>query len=1333
MIVPVFVSTCEDPATEVRTYALLDTMSFLTFVSNTIGDQLKADKLDTMLSLNTMTSKNELVHSQAIRGLRVRPVDSQQYLSLPLAYTTDNLSANPETIPTPEIARKYKHLEGIAEQLHPPQEDCTAGLLIGYDCAQALMPLEIIRGSPYAVKTMLGWSIVGEAPSSETADCMNTSPAIVEVSTAPMVGMKTEETSKQMMPSPTSVTVAHVFRTYAREATTSEVLKMMERDFIETDYGSKSQDDVRFLKIMEDNIIVNADGHYEMPLPFRHEDPVMSDNRPSAVNRALMLKKQLEKNSLKREHYVKFMNDIINQGHAEKVPETDIDSVPRWYIPHHGVYNERKPNKIRVVFDCSAKYKGSCLNDQLLQGPDLINPLIGVLCRFRKGKVAFACDVEKMYHQFYVTPLHRNYLRFLWWESGDISGPLVDYRMKVHLFGATSSPGCANYGLKRLATDYEEKDRQAAKFIKSDFYVDDGLHAEDEVETAVKILKGAMQLCEQGKLRLHKVISNSAELLSQFPASECSSSKMQDIGINDTPVVERTLGLQWCVDQDIFTFSQEVKTKPITRRGMLSTIASLYDPLGFIAPVILQGRVLLQQVCRGAADWDDPVTDDVKKKWLRWIESLKSLHCIQIPRSFVPLHFKKTLTAELHHFSDASELGYGQCSYLRLTDTDGNVHCSLVMAKARVTPLKTVSIPRLELQAATLSVKMAEFLQTQLAYVELRHWFWTDSQIVLAYISNTQKKFPVFIANRVSKILSFTSASQWFHVATEHNPADLASRGKNASDLHSTMWFSGPEFIWRQEVPFPDIKNTLDLDTETVMCGAISPLSPDYTSFEERCRRFSVLSSLLRGVGLLLQCIARKKGESLTVLDARALAQRRLIALIQKELLTKPSKAVANSMKQLGCQRRPDGLIVVEGRHAQGRDDHTLPPVLLPSDSHLTALIVEDCHQEKKHSGRTTTIYALRARGMWIIGVRPVVLRIIKRCIKCRRLYGPPLQQKMADLPVERVTESSPFSYCGIDCFGPFLVKEGRKTLKRYGLIITCLSTRAVHIEVLDDMSTDAVIDALRRLIAIRGQVRQIRCDRGSNFVGASRELARAWQEMDKDSLKITLLEKHRCEWVFNPPAASHAGGVWERMIRSARRILNGLMTSAESRLTTSSLRTLMYEVMAILNSRPLSVESLEDPTGPLPLTPNHILTTKSTGILPPPGVFQKEDLMLRKQWRMVQHLADRFWETWRLDYLSSLQARRKWCQQQPNLEVGDIVVLREDDVCRGDWKLGRVTEVFPSADGLVRRCRLRVPRSRQDAAGDSQYQVCELERHVCRLTLLFKTSEVTEIDSKTV
>ncbi|GFR79488.1 Non-LTR (Long terminal repeat) retrotransposon and domain-containing protein [Elysia marginata] len=144
---------------------------------------------------------------------------------------------------------------------------------------------------------------------------------------------------------------------------------------------------------------------------------------------------------------------ILERGDAERVPDDEVEATTRWYIPHHGVYHPKKPGKIRVVFDCSARHLGICLNDLLLQGPDLVNALSGVLCRFRKRPIAFSCDIEKMYHQFHVPKPHRDYLRFLWWENGDTNAPLVDYRMKVHIYGAKSFPACANFGLKQLAKD----------------------------------------------------------------------------------------------------------------------------------------------------------------------------------------------------------------------------------------------------------------------------------------------------------------------------------------------------------------------------------------------------------------------------------------------------------------------------------------------------------------------------------------------------------------------------------------------------------------------------------------------------------------------------------------------------------------------------------------------------------------------------------------------------------------------------------------------------------------------------------------------------------------
>ncbi|XP_071485997.1 uncharacterized protein [Diadema antillarum] len=301
--------------------------------------------------------------------------------------------------------------------------------------------------------------------------------------------------------------------------------------------------------------------------------------------------------------------------------------------------------------------------------------------------------------------------------------------------------------------------------------------------------------------------------------------------------------------------------------------------------------------------------------------------------------------------------------------------------------------------------------------------------------------------------------------------------------------------------------------------------------------------------------------------------------------------------------------------------------------------------------------------------------------------------------PCDRVEPSPPFTFCGLDCFGPFTIKEGRKELKRYGLILTCMSMRAVHIEVLDDMSTDAFLNSLRCFIAIRGNVRLIRCDQGSNFMGAKHELKKGLFELDENQVATQLL-KINCEFRMNPPASSHMGGVWERQIRNVRNVLNGILDPSGTLLSTSSLRTFLYEAMAIINSRPLTVEDLECPDGPLPLTPNHVLTMKSGLVLPPPGQFVKEDLYLRKRWRRVQHLVNLFWARWKKEYLHTLQARKTSSQPQPNIEANDIVILQNESLCRTDWRIAKVIETISSDDGLVRRATLLMATPDLDEQG---------------------------------
>ncbi|XP_070183260.1 uncharacterized protein [Littorina saxatilis] len=277
------------------------------------------------------------------------------------------------------------------------------------------------------------------------------------------------------------------------------------------------------------------------------------------------------------------------------------------------------------------------------------------------------------------------------------------------------------------------------------------------------------------------------------------------------------------------------------------------------------------------------------------------------------------------------------------------------------------------------------------------------------------------------------------------------------------------------------------------------------------------------------------------------------------------------------------------------------------------------------------------------------------------------------------------------------------------------VSVGDVVLEALDDLSTDSFISGLRCLIALRGVVRLVRYDRGTNFVGADNELKRAMKELDSKSITAKMLSA-QCEFQFNPPSSSHMGGVWERQIRTVRNVLSGLLLQSSTSLNTSSFRTLLYEVMAIVNSRPLSTENLESSDCPLPLTPNHILTLKSDPILAPPGTFLSEDLYTSKRWRRVQLLADQFWKRWRKEYVATLQPRRVWSRQQRNVSVGDVVLLQDENASRADWKLGRVLDVYPSADGLVRSMQVSLASFDLDQRGRVQSRRVVLTRPVHRL-----------------
>ncbi|XP_033115253.1 uncharacterized protein LOC117115524, partial [Anneissia japonica] len=434
-----------------------------------------------------------------------------------------------------------------------------------------------------------------------------------------------------------------------------------------------------------------------------------------------------------------------------------------------------------------------------------MNDLLGVLLRFRQGRVAIVGDIEAMFHQVRMIESDRDFLRFLWWDGGDIQKPPNEYRMCVHLFGATSSPSCAGRALRQTAADYEKSftdtiSRRAIDIIRSSFYVDDCLASVENSESAIKLVSRLMEILAKGGFRLTKWLSNDRNVLDSIAESERAASV--PVSLDELPT-ERTLGVSWCVEGDHFTFQTSLKGKPVTRRGLLSVTSSIYDPLGFAAPLVLIARSLLQQVCKRGAGWDEPLTEEESRQWNEWISYVSNLSEVRVPRW---LRLDEAVDVQLHIFCDASERGYAAVAYLRTTLND-EISCQYVVGKARVTPLKSISIPRLELMAAVLAVTLDNTIRRELTYQLDRTTYWSDSTIVLSYIRNKDKRFKTFVANRISKIHSVSQPDQWRHVGTKENPADEGSRGTYSMG----KWLTGPDFLIKDPSHWP-VSRFDDLD-----------------------------------------------------------------------------------------------------------------------------------------------------------------------------------------------------------------------------------------------------------------------------------------------------------------------------------------------------------------------------------------------------------------------------------------------------------------------------------------------------------------------------------------
>ncbi|UYV82616.1 hypothetical protein LAZ67_22000195 [Cordylochernes scorpioides] len=641
-------------------------------------------------------------------------------------------------------------------------------------------------------------------------------------------------------------------------------------------------------------------------------------------------------------------------------------------------------------------------------------------------------------------------------------------------------------------------------------------------------------------------------------------------------------------------------------------------------------------------------------------------------------------------------------AYLRTIGPDG-VEVGLVMSRGKVTPLKSFSIPRLELQAALIASRMGNFIMKEMDIRLERVRYWSDSQTVLKWIRSESGRFQQFVGNRVGAIHELTDVKDWMWVPTKMNVADDATR-EGKTDLSSeSRWWRGPEFLRSTtlpefEMPIDESHSDLELKKEFLGVTVEVPAIPVPV-----IEHFSKYMVAVRATMQVMKFIGKMKykRKGVEIPDNVALMEKAKRLLFRKSQWDSYPEEMAklesglpvlrnSKLFQLSPVLDDDGVLLMNSRLANVQMAKLRTPIILDPRHYLTKLIIRHYHVLALHQGQETVRNDIR-QLFWIPNLRVAIGRCWSECPLCRIRRAKPSTPMMAALPGCRVeTQQRSFSIVGMDYFGPMEVSVGSRHEKRYGVLFTCMTTRAIYLEVAHSLTTDSCIMAIRRMICRRGLPLEIFSDNGTNLRGADKELQQALDDYDQEALRENMNSKG-IKWNFIPPSAPHMGGSWERWVRSVKTAISVILRSRFPK--DEELLTLMLEAEAVVNSRPLTDAPL-DPAAPEAITPMHFLIGTSS-IGQPPGQVDDADLRLNKRWRKAQRLADMFWMRWRKEYLPTLQRRTKWHGRVPDVQVGDMVLVLDESLRRGHWPLGIVEKVFPGSDKTVRVAEVKTSAGR--------------------------------------
>ena len=997
---------------------------------------------------------------------------------------------------------------------------------------------------------------------------------------------------------------------------------------------------------------------YMVEIPYTEDVKKLSNN--FAPTKALYSKQQelLNKDPEKKATVHKIFEEQLDLGVLELVDDTDPPKGSVHYLPWHLVIRPGHPTTpTRIVKNASFKGKsGISLNSAQHVGPNLLPDIVGSILRFRKKENAFISDIKKMFWQLKI-PIKQRDLHRIITHKGVA-------RQTTVMFGEGSSPflsmaACEHHAKRE---DIQQKFPKACEYILNELYMDDIPGGFDTTEEGVEILTQIQGFFASMHMRVHKINSNDKELLKRIDGTDDSEEAT-------------VLGLKWNTAKDLLEVpNKEWDKVPSTKREYLQKIASFWDPIGVRSPLICKGKIIMQKIWQQGSNWDDLLTEELKRE----IEEFKkaTVITIVIPRFFgIPFI--------LHIFVDASESAYAAVAYV--ISGKGSF---FLLSKTRVKPVKVVTLPRMELLGAVLGSRLLTFIKEEVFKSGIETYLWTDATIALGWIESSSARYKPFVGNRIAEIQRATSthSAKWMWVPGDQNPADIPSRGIWPLDEKQTkLWTEGPEFLKTGDWPDQPIMEKPELEKRKVAVNVTQVCEPIID-----IKRFSSMEKLLRVTMYVIRFGCPLAGRNVSVVQQRKRALAKLISQEQKiyfpvefESLQKKNASVEPSDAQSGLvQRQPESAIPKNSQLIQfnpiledglikmsGRVNKNL--IILPNKSHLTQLLIRDAHISNLHTGPNQTLAYLRQK-YWIIKGMSAVKAVTKSCMTCKRINKPMCQQKMADLPEFRKSALPPFSHTGLDYAGPLFTKQrhesGAPAEKRWIALFTCASTRGVHLEIVNDQSTEEFLMAFARFSGRRGKPLHLYSDNASTFTKAAKLLP-----------DIT--------WQFNPPAAPWWGGFWERLVHSVKTPIKKVL--GQSLITDKELGTLIIRIEEQINSRPLT--PIVDDPDQVPLTPAEMLIGRPLQQPQDPWPeIPPARTAFSARMKYLRSLQESWSKRWINEYLPALQPRPKWHQDVKDITPGSLVLLKKENLKRHLWPLARVKECHAGRDGHIRSVTLQ-------------------------------------------